>query len=120
MLLFQFRKTVLAFLAIAIASLIAIPPAQAGGCRMDVRKLTQYRTVTMQVVKDVMTKLTCKSIRPDVFCPLWQRMQVVEIDVLDTMVSCNSSDGQIQQMKSSIIKGDDFARRYCPFINAAL
>ena len=94
--------------------------AVAGDCHTDVGKLVQYRNVTMQIVHEMMTKMSCKAMRTDVFCPLWGQLQKTELDVLDSMISCRSTDSQIQQMKASILKGDEFAKKYCPFMNSAL
>lgn len=94
--------------------------AEAADCHSDIRKLVQYRNVTMEVVHEMMTRMSCKAMRTDVFCPLWRQLQATEVDVLANMISCQSPDGQVQQMKASIMKGDDFARRYCPFMNSAL
>ena len=94
--------------------------AEAADCHSDVRKLVQYRNVTMEVVHEMMTKMACKAMRTDVFCPLWSQLQATEVDVLNSMMSCQLPESQIQQMKASIMKGDGFARRYCPFMNSAL
>jgi hypothetical protein len=86
----------------------------------DCQKVERYRSVTMQVVHDMMTRMSCKAMRTEVFCPLWTQLQSVESDVLNSMIACRAPDRQIQQMKASVLKGDEFARRYCPFMSSAL
>ena len=113
------KRGVLVVISVLLLSHNFTESAYAADCGGYTRQLAQYRTITVEIVNDLIRDMKCRPIRSEIFCPLWNQLQTNDMALLDYIVDsktvCSVPESQIRLLKAAIIKGDAFAKHYCQF-----